>query len=1413
MPHNKTSYEVIRGRPPLIDFMKPFGCPVTILNTRDNLGKFEGNADEGYFVGYSVVSQDDTKKALEQEYILIPICTTDPLLSQGSKDSTVDAGKKALEEDESEASNNGGKNDQVSISGVEGLPQQARHTETLTVLIVLILGQIDKTLFIKRHKDDILLAQVFVDDIIFGSTKKELKSTPMEFNKPLIKDEEAEDVDVYLYRSMIGSLMYLTASRPDIIFVVCACARFQVTPKTSHLHDVKRNFRYLKGQPKLGFWYPKDSPFDLEAYSDSDYARASLDGKSTTGANDRRCFKDTSKLTIRNTLLSTARLTTTGQRNEKDERGIVIKNKARLVAQGHTQEEGIDYDEVFPPVARIEAIRGQIDKTLFIKRHKDDILLAQVFVDDIIFGSTKKELKSTPMEFNKPLIKDEEAEDVDVYLYRSMIGSLMYLTTSRPDIIFVVCACASDNEYKLVIAKDGRCFKDTSKLTIRNTLLSTARLTTTGQRLLVIEMKNRQSDIVSKRNERIKDSIRSDLRFDDAEGTTCLPNEAIFEGLACMGYEKPSQKLVFYKAYFFPQWKFLIHTILKCLCAKTTAWNEFSSTMAFAIICLADNQKFNFSKYIFDHMVKSLEGGIKFYLFPRFLQIFMDNQVEGMARHKEMYVISSYTKKIFANIKRIRAGFSRVVTPLFETMMVQAAVDMSDTPIKTHPTPIVDQPSTFRPQKKQKPRRKQRKEVEVSPDKSENKDHVPIPSSDPLPSGKRVKSRLEKDSLGAQEDASKQGRMIEEIDQEDEIALDADTQGRKTDDEMFGVDDLTREEVVTIAANKVSAAPTTDVTEDEIIIARALAALKNADTQGRKTDDEMFGVDDLTREEVVTIAANKVSAAPTTDVTEDEIIIARALAALKSVKPTIPTVATKFRTAVPTLRAKGIVFHKQKQSHIPTVSSSKDKVKAKMIEPKAPIKKKDQIRMDEEYARQLEGEEQKAARLSRAQQDEEANISWDHTQAMMEDGSILAKRLQAREEKRFMKEKLVDVMDNLLFRTLKTMFEHNVEDVIWTYQQRIAKRRIVRIKGLQGVTAVQEIDQEDEIALDADTQGRKTDDEMFGVDDLTREEVVTTAANKVSAAPTTDVTEDEIIIARALAALKSVKPTIPTVATKVRTVVPTLRAKGIVFHEQKQSHIPTVSSSKDKVKAKMIEPKVPIKKKDQIRMDEEYSRQLEAQESSSNRTAKSLESDISKKQKIDENVIDDTEELKKCMEIVLDDGDEMLIEATPISSRSPTIINYKIHKEGKKRYFKIIRADGNSQVYQTFEKMFKNFNREDVEVLWAIVKDRFMKKKLVDDMDNLLFRTLKTMFEHNVEDVIWTYQQGLAKVYPLTRNTLHQLWNDVRLQVDHDVEMAYDLLRFIRKQLMEGYTPQRSVWIHPPAEDKDFNQETYRFKE
>ncbi|GKC03886.1 hypothetical protein Tco_0995496 [Tanacetum coccineum] len=99
-----------------------------------------------------------------------------------------------------------------------------------------------------------------------------------------------------------------------------------------------------------------------------------------------------------------------------------------------------------------------------------------------------------------------------------------------------------------------------------------------------------------------------------------------------------------------------------------------------------------------------------------------------------------------------------------------------------------------------------------------------------------------------------------------------------------------------------------------------------------------------------------------------------------------------------------------------------------------------------------------------------------------------------------------------------------------------------------------------------------------------------------------------------------------------------------------------------------------------------------------------------------------------------------------LSIKSPTIVDYKIYKEGKKSFFQIIRADGNSQMYLTFTKMLKNFDREDLEALWGIGKARFKKTKPVNYMDEFLLLNLKTMFEHHVEDSVWKEQQGLVKV-------------------------------------------------------------------
>ncbi|KAJ9536171.1 hypothetical protein OSB04_un000651 [Centaurea solstitialis] len=202
-------------------------------------------------------------------------------------------------------------------------------------------GTIDTTLFLKKEGDDLLLVQIYVDDIIFGSTNPELCTkfskimetefemsmmgelnfflgiqvkqnpdgifinqskyikdmlkkfnmtdcspikTPMPTGNLLGPDLAGKSVDQKIYRSMIGSLLYLTATRPDIMFATCFCARFQANPKESHLAAVKRILRYLKGTPEMGLWYPKDSSFELISFTDSDYGGCKLDRKSTSGS-------------------------------------------------------------------------------------------------------------------------------------------------------------------------------------------------------------------------------------------------------------------------------------------------------------------------------------------------------------------------------------------------------------------------------------------------------------------------------------------------------------------------------------------------------------------------------------------------------------------------------------------------------------------------------------------------------------------------------------------------------------------------------------------------------------------------------------------------------------------------------------------------------------------------------------------------------------------------------------------------------------------------------------------------------------------------------------------------------------------------------------------------------------------------
>ncbi|GJT33204.1 putative ribonuclease H-like domain-containing protein, partial [Tanacetum coccineum] len=629
-PHNKTPYELFYGRTPTLSFMRPFRCLVTILNTIDHLGKFDGKADEGFFVGYSLNSKafrvfnsrtriveenlhirfsentpnvvgsgpdwlfdidaltrtmnykpivagtqsngfagtkasDNAGQARKEtkpvkNYILLPLWPADPPFSQDPK-SSQDDGSKPSSDDEKKV-------DEDPRKDSESIDQEKDDNVNST--------------------NNVNAASTNEVNVVGGKTSIELPDDP---NMPALEDisifdlsRDNEDVGAEADMNNLDTTIQVspiptTRIHKDhplnqVIGDLQSATQTRNMSKNLEEHGFvstiqqRTNHKDLQNCLFACFLSQEEPKKVIHALKDPSWIEAMQE--------ELLQFKLQEVWTLVDLPNGKRAIGTKWVfRNKKDERGIVIRNKARLVAQGHTQEERIDYDEVFAPVTKIEAIRlflayasfkdfmvyqmdvksaflygkikeevyvcqppgfedpyfpdrvnkvekalyglhqgprawyetlltyllnnrfqrGKINKTLFIKRYKGDILLVQVYVDDIIFGSIKKELctkferlmhekfqmssigeltvflglkvkqkedgifisqdkyvakilkkfgftevktAKTPMETQKPLLKDEDGKEVDVHMYRSMIGSLMYLTSSRPDIMFAV---------------------------------------------------------------------------------------------------------------------------------------------------------------------------------------------------------------------------------------------------------------------------------------------------------------------------------------------------------------------------------------------------------------------------------------------------------------------------------------------------------------------------------------------------------------------------------------------------------------------------------------------------------------------------------------------------------------------------------------------------------------------------------------------------------------------------------------------------------------------------------------------------------------------------------------------------------------------------------------------------------------
>nr|GEW94472.1 hypothetical protein [Tanacetum cinerariifolium] len=495
--------------------------------------------------------------------------------------------------------------------------------------------------------------------------------------------------------------------------------------------------------------------------------------------------------------------------------------------------------------------------------------------------------------------------------------------------------------------------------------------------------------------------------------------------------------------------------------------------------------------------------------------------------------------------------------------------------------------------RKHKSRRKQRKETEGSQHKTPTEEHIPILSHDPLPSGEdrmqlpeliEICTKLSNRFLSLEKIKTNQAAEIKKL--------------KKRIKKLKG-----KKKKKTHGLKRLY----------KVGLTTRVESSKEEEDQGRMNDEDLFRVNDLDGDEVIL------------DVTTGENVEQDATFAEKEVSAAANEVVTTAKSV------EGITA-----ATTPQISKddAKDKGKEIMVEPKKPLKKKDQIAFDEEVARKLKSQ-------MKAKMEEEERIAREKDEAnrdVIEEWDDVQATIDADKQKYFAAKRAEEIRN-------KPPTKAQLKSLMCTYMKNIEE---YKQKGFKGKS------------------------------------------------------------------FDAIKKMFDKVYKRVNTFV---AMDSEVMERSKKT-------------------------------------QTEVTEGNSKRAGDEIEQKSDKRQRLEKE--DDTTDLKRCLEIVPED-DDVTIKATPLSSKSLTIVDYKIYNEGKKSYFKINKADGNSQNYLTFGTMFMNFNREDLDVLRSIVKERFKKTKLVNDMDSLLFQTLKTMFEHHVEDNIRKYQQGCGVYCVTTQNMVYYL--------------------------------------------------------
>nr|GEW96443.1 hypothetical protein [Tanacetum cinerariifolium] len=669
-PHNKTPYELLLGRTPSIGFMRPFGCPVTILNTLDPLGKFDGKADEGFLVGYSVSSKAfrvfnsrtrivqetlhinflenqpniagsgptwlfdidtltqsmnyqpvvagnqpnssagiqehfDAGKAGEgnvQQYVLFPLWSTgfsDPQNTDADATFEVKEPESQVyvspsnkvrnlsKEFEDFSSNSTNEVNAVSTPVTAVEPNLTNTTNTFSAVgpsnnvVSLNFEFGNKSLFVdpSQYPDDLNMPTL--EDITYSDDEEDV-GTKADFSN--------------LETNITVSPIPTTRVHKDHLVT-------QIIGDLSLAPQIRSMTRMVKDQGGLTQINNKDFHTCMFAcflsQEEPKRVNQALRDPSWIEACKRSLFNSRCK------------------RNKKDERGIIIKNKARLVAQGHTQEEGIDYEEVFAPVVRIEAIRLFLVYASFMGFMEYQINVKSAF----LYGTIEEEAYvCQPPGFEDPdypnkVYKVVKAlyglhqclrawyETLATYLLengfqRGKIDQTLFIKRKKGDILLVQDPDGEDvdvHTYRLILNVVS------SKLLLFGLTIDVVHLMLLGRK--TNDVVRLQALIDMRKVIITEDMVRQALRLDDADSIDCLPNEEIFA-----------------------------------------------------------------------YLVRNVESPSKFYMYLRFLQLMINAQIANLSSHTTKYTSPALTQKVFANMRRVGKGFSGVDTLLFEGMLVPQQV-------------------------------------------------------------------------------------------------------------------------------------------------------------------------------------------------------------------------------------------------------------------------------------------------------------------------------------------------------------------------------------------------------------------------------------------------------------------------------------------------------------------------------------------------------------------------------------------------------------------------------------------------------------------------------------------------------------------------------------------------------------------